>query len=92
MGDSDHRNVDQVDTSIEINGRDEMNLAEFPITLLTDRGLMGEGCIDLKRIRGWVEDAGFNGSIEIEVFSEEHWSEDQDRYVAKIRDAYLRYV
>lgn len=60
--------------------------------LLTDRGLMGEGCIDLKRIRGWVEDAGFEGSIEVEVFSEEHWKEDQDQYVAQIRDAYLRYV
>jgi sugar phosphate isomerase/epimerase len=56
--------------------------------LLTDRGLMGEGCIDVKRIRGWVEDAGFSGWNEVEVFSEEHWAEDQAEYVEKIKKAY----
>ena len=29
--------------------------------LLLDRGLMGEGCIDIPQIRGWVEEAGFDG-------------------------------
>jgi sugar phosphate isomerase/epimerase len=28
--------------------------------LLFDRGLMGEGCIPVKQIRAWVEDAGFH--------------------------------
>ena len=30
---------------------------------------MGDGCIDIKTIRGWVEDAGFRGFNEVEVFS-----------------------
>jgi sugar phosphate isomerase/epimerase len=30
--------------------------------LLNDRGLMGEGCIPIRQIRGWVEKAGFAGS------------------------------
>ena len=28
--------------------------------LLNDRGVMGEGCIDIPKIRGWVEEAGFD--------------------------------
>ncbi len=36
--------------------------------MLLDRGLMGEGCIPLKEIRGWVEDAGFTGFNEVEIF------------------------
>lgn len=57
--------------------------------LLTDRGLMGEGCIDIQGIRGWMEEAGFAGPNEVEVFSEEHWAGPQDEYVEKIKRAYL---
>ena len=60
--------------------------------LLTDRGLMGDGCIDIRTIRGWVEDAGFHGFNEVEVFSEEYWGSDQQAYVANICDAYLRHT
>ena len=56
---------------------------------LTDRGLMGEGCIDIPRIRGWVEDAGFEGFIEVEIFSEEFWATDQYAYLDRIKQAYL---
>jgi Replication initiator protein A len=37
MKDLGLRRIGQIDTLTETNGRDEMNLAEFPITLLTDR-------------------------------------------------------
>ena len=57
--------------------------------LLTDRGLMGDGCIDVKQIRGWVEDAGFRGYNEVEVFSEQYWATDQHAYLDKICNAYL---
>jgi sugar phosphate isomerase/epimerase len=57
--------------------------------LLTDRALMGEGCIDVPMIRSWVEQAGFDGPVEVEVFSEDYWSIDQDQYVAKIAAAFL---
>lgn len=59
--------------------------------LLTDRGLMGEGCIPLRQIRGWVEEAGFNGDIEVEIFSTELWSTDQAEYLRRIRAAYLEH-
>jgi len=41
--------------------------------LLTDRGMMGDGVIDLPQMRGWVEDAGFAGYSEVEIFSAENW-------------------
>jgi sugar phosphate isomerase/epimerase len=31
------------------------------IDFLTDRGLMGEGCIPVRQIRMWLEEAGFDG-------------------------------
>ena len=41
--------------------------------LLNDRGMMGDGVIDLRRIRGWVEAQGFDGYSEVEVFSAANW-------------------
>ena len=41
--------------------------------LLLDRGMMGDGVIDLPRIRGWVEQAGYTGWTEVEIFSANYW-------------------
>ena len=41
--------------------------------LLNDRGMMGDGVIDIPRIRGWVEAAGFSGYSEVEIFSAQDW-------------------
>ena len=59
--------------------------------LLTDRALMGDGCIDIPRIRGWVEQTGFKGFNEVEIFSETHWAEDQNDYLQRIIRAYQTY-
>jgi len=61
------------------------------VDMLNDRGLMGEGCIPLKRIRGWVEDAGFDGFHEVEIFSTRYWEEDQARFLDRVVDAYLQH-
>ncbi|MBL6838091.1 MAG: sugar phosphate isomerase/epimerase [Puniceicoccaceae bacterium] len=61
--------------------------------MLNDRGLMGEGCIDNRRIRQLVESAaGFADWIEVEVFSTRHWATDQDEYLKKIISAYKQHV
>lgn len=60
--------------------------------MLNDRGLMGEGCIPIREIRGMVERAGFLGPIEVEIFSTELWSTDQDQYLSRIIDAYRQAV
>jgi len=60
--------------------------------LLNDRGMMGEGCINLREIRAWVEKAGFSGPIEVEIFSDEFWSQDQAQLLRRITGAYLKHV
>ncbi len=41
--------------------------------LLNDRGMMGDGVIDLPQLRGWVEAQGFAGYSEVEIFSSANW-------------------
>lgn len=41
--------------------------------LLLDRGMMGDGVIDIPRIRHWVEEAGYTGFNEVEIFSAMDW-------------------
>ena len=59
------------------------------VDLLNDRGLMGEGCIPIRKIRSWVEAAGFTGFNEVEIFSTDYWNEDQSVFLEKIVNAYL---
>ncbi len=58
--------------------------------LLNDRGLMGEGCIPIRQIRGWVEGAGFDGFNEVEIFSNRLWAGDQEAFLGRIVEAYLQ--
>lgn len=41
--------------------------------LLNDRGMMGDGVIDLPLLRGWMERAGYRGMHEVEIFSANNW-------------------
>jgi sugar phosphate isomerase/epimerase len=59
--------------------------------LLLDRGLMGEGCIPVRKIREWVEKAGFDGYNEVEIFSNQYWQMDQNEFLKKILEAYLKH-
>lgn len=59
------------------------------VDMLNDRGLMGEGCINIKQIRSWVEQAGFDGFREVEIFSDRYWGQNQDKFLDRIIDAYL---
>ena len=59
--------------------------------MLMDRGLMGEGCIPLKQIREWVEETGFTGFHEVEIFSTKYWGGDQDLFLDGIVEAYMKH-
>jgi len=59
---------------------------------LYDRGLMGDGCINISEIRGWVEEAGFSGYNEVEIFSDKYWATNQIEYLERIKDTYLKYT
>ncbi len=59
--------------------------------LLLDRGMMGDGVIDLKRIRGWVEGAGYRGFHEVEIFSARNWwRRDPDEVLATLKARHRR--
>jgi sugar phosphate isomerase/epimerase len=55
--------------------------------LLNDRGMMGDGVIDLPRIRSWVEAAGYSGFQEVEIFSElDWWRRDPDEVLRTCKE------
>lgn len=55
---------------------------------LQDRGLMGEGVIDIKEIRSWMDAASYEGDIEVEIFSTRHWARNQNEFLEEIIEAY----
>lgn len=53
--------------------------------LLLDRGMMGDGVIDLAGIRSLVEAAGYEGMIEVEIFSAlDWWKRDADEVIRTV--------
>jgi sugar phosphate isomerase/epimerase len=56
--------------------------------MLNDRGLMGEGCINLKEIGEWVDATGFTGQREVEIFSTRYWAMDQHEWLKLVIEAY----
>jgi sugar phosphate isomerase/epimerase len=40
--------------------------------------MMGEGVIDIPRIRGWIESAGYQGFCEVEILSDVWWARSMD--------------
>ncbi len=54
-----------------------------PTRNLRDRGMVGDGVIDIPRIRSWLDDIGYDGCFELEIFSElDWWQRDPDETVA----------
>ena len=49
--------------------------------ILNDRGMMGDGIIDIKSIRAAVEAQGFAGYSEIEIFSDDWWGRPMDEVI-----------
>jgi sugar phosphate isomerase/epimerase len=55
--------------------------------LLLDRGMMGDGVIDIPLIRSWVEAVGYRGFHEVEIFSAANWwRRDPDEVLATCRE------
>jgi sugar phosphate isomerase/epimerase len=60
--------------------------------LLNDRGMMGDGVIDLPRIRSWMHQAGYAGFHEVEIFSElDWWKRDPDEVLATCKERHQRF-
>lgn len=56
-------------------------------SLRFDRGMMGDGAIDIPGIRAMVEEAGYTGFNEVEIFSsEDWWKRDPDEVIGAIKE------
>jgi sugar phosphate isomerase/epimerase len=53
---------------------------------------MGQGVIEIRRLRNAVETAGYSGAIEVEIFNEKLWQTPINDALRSIRDAYLQFV
>jgi sugar phosphate isomerase/epimerase len=66
-------------------------LVPLPDVLL-GRGMMGDGVIELRRLRAAVEAAGYTGPIEVEIFNRKIWDTPGDEVLALMKERYLECV
>ena len=67
------RDIERAGKSKRIFGFHISDWLNPTVDILNDRGMMGDGVIDLKSIRQMVEAAGYDGLIETEIFSINNW-------------------
>lgn len=67
-------------------------ITPFPGDALLSRGMMGDGHIDFRYLRRLVEDAGYDGNIEVEIFNADIWNADPDEVVALMKQRYETHV
>jgi sugar phosphate isomerase/epimerase len=60
--------------------------------LLAGRGLMGDGVIELRRIRASVEAAGYQGPIEVEVINRDFWARPGDEVLDEVVEHFRTHV
>jgi len=64
-------------------------ITPLPEGVLLGRGLPGTGCVELRRFREAVDEAGYTGPIEVEVFSDEVWALPGEEILAGAVAGYL---
>ena len=60
--------------------------------LLNDRGMMGDGVIEISRIRAALEAQGFSGYAEVEIFSDRWWARPSDEVLGVCIERYQTVV
>lgn len=60
--------------------------------VLAGRGMMGDGVIELRRLRRAVDDVGYDGPIEVEIFNEAIWAQDMNEVVRTMAERYRETV
>jgi sugar phosphate isomerase/epimerase len=58
---------------------------------LLGRGMMGDGLIEVRRLRQAVEASGYTGPIEVEIFNRAVWDMAGDEVLALVKERYLEY-
>ncbi len=60
--------------------------------ILNGRGMMGDGVIEIKRLRQAVTAAGYRGPIEVEIFNEKVWQLDGHELLRLVKERFFTYV
>lgn len=63
-----------------------------PPDVLLGRGMMGDGVIELRRLRSAVDEAGYDGPVEVEIFNRALWEMPGDEVLALIKERFLAHV
>jgi len=64
----------------------------LPADVLLGRGLPGDGCIELRRMREAVDAAGYTGPVEVEVFNADVWARPGTEILAACVASFSRHV
>jgi sugar phosphate isomerase/epimerase len=71
------------------------HVSDWPVPLpgiLMGRGMMGDGIIELRKLREAVDAAGYDGPIEVEIFNEEIWKNADDGLLELIQRRFIENV
>ncbi|WP_073952844.1 sugar phosphate isomerase/epimerase family protein [Streptomyces kebangsaanensis] len=64
----------------------------LPEGVLNGRGQIGDGAIDMREWKGYVEAAGYTGAIEVELFNEELWAREGREVLAETAARFVEHV
>jgi len=71
------------------------HVSDWPVPLpgiLMGRAMMGDGVIELRKLRQAVDATGYNGPIEVEIFNEEIWNTADDGLLDRIQQRFRAHV
>lgn len=64
----------------------------LPEGVLNGRGQIGDGAIDMREWKGYVEAAGYTGPIEVELFNDALWARDGREVLAETVERFVEHV
>ncbi|MEU6808217.1 sugar phosphate isomerase/epimerase family protein [Streptomyces sp. NPDC046831] len=64
----------------------------LPHGVLNGRGQIGEGAVDMREWKGYVEAAGYTGAIEVEIFNEDLWARDGREVLSQTASRFLQHA
>ncbi len=59
---------------------------------LMPRTIMGDGVIELRRMKSAVDEAGYAGPIEVEIFSQTYWDMPGETVLNLMKTRYIEHV
>ncbi len=67
-------------------------ITPLPQGVLTGRGQIGDGSIDMREWKSYVEAAGYTGPIEVELFNDELWAGDGRELLAQTAQRFVEHA